>query len=57
MTFKLLSDGTPAKQNPAHVKLHNPIIYQDFAMGAQANVLQCCIILIWPVQLNIEEES
>ena len=57
MTFKLFSDGTPVKQNPAHVKLHNPIIYQDFAMGAQAYVLQCCIILIWPVQLNIEEGS
>ena len=57
MTFKLLSDSTPVKRNPAHVKLHNPIIYQYFAMGAQANVLQCCIILIWPVELNIEEES
>ena len=32
-------------------------MYQYFAMGAQANVLQCNIIVIWPVQLNIEEGS
>ena len=57
MTFKLLSDGTPVKQNHTHVKLHNPIIYQYFAIGVQANVLKCSIIVIWPVQLNIEEES
>ena len=57
MTFKLLSDGSPVKHYPNPFQTSYPnYLSIFFAMGAQADVLQWCIIIvIWSVQLNVEE--
>ena len=34
----------------------SPIIYQYLAMGAQTNLQQCCMIVIWPLNWILRKE-
>ena len=51
----LLGGINAAKHNLNPYQPLYPIMYQSFAMEAQADATRCCIIVILLVQLSLEE--